>query len=71
MMTVEVFKTNVRKTDRSRLLIQQLSLQFPASKVNFDLEDCDKVLRVEGADICPVRIIELMKHYGHCCEVLV
>jgi len=69
-MTVEVFKTNVREAGRSRVLIQKLLAYFPTSKINFDLEDCDKILRVEGADICPSRIIELLKLNGHQCEVL-
>jgi hypothetical protein len=70
-MTVEVFKTNVREAKRSRILITKLLEHFPASKVNFDLEDCDRILRVEGAGICPNRIIELLKLNGHYCEVLV
>jgi hypothetical protein len=71
MMTVEVFKTNVYEADRSKVLIQQLLSYFPASKVNFDLDDCDKVLRVEGSGICPNRIIELLKLNGHHCEPLI
>jgi hypothetical protein len=69
-MTVEVFKTNVQEKERSRLLIQKLVEQFPASKINFDLDDCDKILRVEGIDFCAQRIIELLKLNGHYCELL-
>ncbi|MET3977836.1 NAD(P)H-dependent FMN reductase [Mucilaginibacter sp. UYP25] len=67
---IEIFKTNVRAKSRSRQLIQQLTAQFPASKINFDLDDCDRILRVEGRDICAQRIIELLKLNGHCCEIL-
>ncbi|TSD64650.1 hypothetical protein FFF34_012135 [Inquilinus sp. KBS0705] len=69
-MEVEVFKTNVNEANISRRLTEQLLKCFPASKVNFDLEDCDNVLRVEGTGICPKRIIELLNHNGHHCEVL-
>jgi hypothetical protein len=69
-MMIEVFKTNVQEKDRSRMLIQKLTEQFPASKINFDLEDCDKILRVEGKDFCAHRIIELLKLNGHYCEIL-
>jgi hypothetical protein len=67
---IEVFKTNVQEKDRSGLLIKQLMEHFPATKINFDLEDCDKVLRVEGKDFCVNRIIELLKLNGHYCEIL-
>nr|WP_197486598.1 hypothetical protein [Mucilaginibacter sp. L294] len=69
-MMIEVFKTNVQEKDRSKVLIQKLLEQFPASKINFDLEDCDKILRVEGKDFCAHRIIELLKLNGHYCEIL-
>jgi hypothetical protein len=67
---IEVFKTNVQERDRSRMLIQKLSQLFPATKINFDLDDCDKVLRVEGQNFCTHRIIELLKLNGHYCEIL-
>ncbi|MBB5397437.1 hypothetical protein [Mucilaginibacter sp. AK015] len=69
-MMIEVFKTNVQEGDRSRMLIKKLSEHFPASKINFDLEDCDKILRVEGNDFCAHHIIELLKLNGHYCEIL-
>lgn len=67
---IEVFKTNVHGEVQSRMLISKLLEQFPASKINFDLEDCDKVLRIEGRYFCAKRIIELLKLNGHYCEVL-
>ena len=67
---IEVFKTNVHRKRRSRELIEMLLKQFPSRKINFDLEDCDKVLRIEGQDFCPYRIIELLKLNGHYCEIL-
>lgn len=70
MTMIEVFKTNVQRAAQSRLMIKLLSAHFPASKINFDLDDCDKVLRVEGKDFCAQRIIELLKLNGHYCEVL-
>ena len=45
---VEVFKTNVQKKTQSKTLICILSEAFPSLKINFDLSDADKVLRVEG-----------------------
>ena len=67
---VEVFKTNVQKKAQSKMLLSILSEAFPAFKINFDLSDCDKVLRVEGDTMEAFRIIMLVKEYGFNCEVL-
>ena len=67
---VEVFKTNVQKKAQSKMLVCILSEAFPSFKINFDLSDCDKVLRVEGDTMEAFRIIMLVKEYGFNCEVL-
>lgn len=67
---VEVFKTNVQKKAQSKMLLSVLSEIFPSSKINFDLSDRDKVLRVEGDDMEASRIMILVKKYGFTCEVL-
>ena len=67
---IEVFKTNVQKKIQSKMLLSILSEAFPSFKINFDLSDCDKVLRVEGDTMEAFRIIMLVKEYGFNCEVL-
>jgi len=67
---VEVFKTNVQKKAQSKMLLCILSETFPSFKINFDLLDCDKVLRVEGDNIKIIRIMMLVKEYGFKCEIL-
>ena len=67
---VEVFKTNVQKKTQSKMLLCILSEAFPSLKINFDLSDCDKVLRVEGDNMDALRIMILVKEYGFNCEVL-
>ena len=67
---VEVFKTNVQKKAQSKMLLCILSEAFPSFRINFDLSDCDKVLRVEGDNIEAVRIMILVKKHGFACEVL-
>ena len=69
-MIVEVFKTNVAEVKLSELLIQQLEDQFPDSLINFDMEDCDKILRVEARTITPEKIIQILNSNGYSCEVL-
>ena len=60
---VEVFKTNVQKKAQSKILLSVLSEAFPSFKINFDLSDCDKVLRVEGDNMEALRIMILVKEY--------
>ena len=67
---VEAFKTNVQKKAQSKMLLGVLSEAFPSVKINFDLSDCDKVLRVEGDNMEALRIMILVKKYGFKCEVL-
>jgi hypothetical protein len=67
---VEAFKTNVQKKAQSKMLLCILSEAFPSFKINFDLSDCDKVLRVEGDNMEALRIMKLVKEYGFNCEIL-
>jgi hypothetical protein len=67
---VEVFKTNVQKKTQSKMLLCILSEAFPSFKINFDLSDCDKVLRVEGNNIEALPIMILVKEHGFTCEIL-
>ena len=67
---VEVFKTDVQKKTQSKKLLCVLAEVFPAFKMNFDLSDCDKVLRVEGDNIETLMIMSLVKEYGFNCETL-
>jgi len=67
---VEVFKTNVQKKTQSKMLLSILSEAFPSFKINVDLSDCDKVLRVEGDNIEALSIMILVKEKGFKCEIL-
>ena len=67
---VEIFKTNVFEKGKSRTIIRKLLQYFPKNKINFDLEDCDKILRVEGENILARQIMELLYEEGHECEIL-
>jgi len=67
---VEVFKTNVEHRELAEQLASILRGRFVFCKINFDLEDCDKILRVEGNQICVESIIEILSTHGFECEVL-
>ena len=67
---VEVFKTDVQKKTQSKMLLCVLAQAFPSCKINFDLSDRDKVLRIEGDNLEALSIMILLKEYGFTCEVL-
>ncbi|WP_020531961.1 hypothetical protein [Flexithrix dorotheae] len=49
-MVVEIYKTNVTKEETAKKILIDFRKQFPDYNVNFDLEDCDKILRIESAN---------------------
>ena len=67
---IEVFKTNVEHTSDANNIVQMLLQHFPGSRINFDLQDCDKILRVEGKDFCTQTILAFMKENGFYCSIL-
>ena len=67
---IEVFKTDVRKLREAKNLVNILVEHFPGSKINFDLDDCDKVLRVEGSNLRIEKVMTLVMEKGFLCAVL-
>ena len=67
---VEVFKTNVQHRELAEQLASILRGRLAFCKINFDLEDCDKILRVEGKQICVEMVVEILSTYGLECKVL-
>ncbi len=67
---IEVFKTNVQEAAQAERLIKALTDHFPNSRITFDLEDCDSVLRIAGNDVCPKKTITLLILNGFECSVL-
>ncbi len=57
---VEVFKTNVQKNNEAKMLLKQLICRLPNHIINFDLSDCDKILRVKGDHFQSQGIIDLI-----------
>ncbi len=70
MEIVEIFKTNVSKYEEANKLIRSLLAHFPQYKINFDVQDCDHILRVEGRQISCEKIIELITINGFQCKAL-
>jgi len=70
-MIVEVFKTNVTDAEVANKIVSDLTFHLPDSKVNFDLSDCDNILRIESSkEIHIESITEHLVRWGYFCEVL-
>ena len=71
-MMVEVFKTNVLDQGQASMLVDQIHKSFRDYKANFDLEDCDNILRVITATgfIRASCLINLLNQFGFEAEVL-
>jgi hypothetical protein len=65
-----VFKTNVNTVSKVKKITPKLNKLFPKTKWNFDLEDCDNILRFETEQNIITEINILMKLVGFECEAL-
>jgi len=69
---VEVFKTNVKDQHQADLLVEQIQKVFIGYKANFDLEDCDNILRVKCTSgiIDVLQLINFFRDVGFHAEIL-
>jgi hypothetical protein len=70
---VEVFKTDVSDEDVAGHLLEQIHSTFEHHSANFDLQDCDRILRIEchnGTSLRIDELISLLSEQGHYIEVL-
>ncbi len=69
---VEVFKTNVDNIAICHQLVHELQSLDSLYQVNFDLEDCDRILRIEnreGTIECD-GVIKTLARFGFSAEIL-
>ena len=69
---VEVFKTNVSNPTHASKLVHQIHKNFSDYRANFDLDDCDKILRVKSfaGPVQSSLLINFLNQYGFTAEVL-
>lgn len=72
MTEVEVFRTNVSTRRAAAGLLRELRARFPACRITFDLDDCDRVLRMESPDGLPdaATVAALLQARGCTCAPL-
>lgn len=70
MRNVKIFSTDIENRTQVNDISAAICSLFPHSIVTVDLEDCDKVLRVEGNIPTSEYIINLLSKLGFRCEEL-
>lgn len=65
-----VFKTSVTTQGQIKKLKPHFDKLMPSAKWNFDLEDCDKILRIESEENIVFAAIDLLKIHNFHCEEL-
>ncbi|WP_149696005.1 hypothetical protein [Chitinophaga sp. CF418] len=64
---VKVFKTDVLYAEMVKAIIPDILRQVPDLKITFDLEDEDKIMRIEGDSFKAEDILFCLKKQGHSC----
>ena len=67
---IYVFKTSVETEKDIQRLKPCLNKVIPLAKWTFDLDDCDKILRVDTPAGSPETIIRTLQDTGFNCEEL-
>ena len=67
---VKVFKTDIQCSKRANHILGFLAEVYPNLEINFDLEDCDNILRIEGDSINPDEITNKIEIFGYLCVEL-
>ena len=69
-MEILVFKTNVSSKKKVSMIAPLLSSVPTIRQWNFDLEDRDKVLRIESTELNPDSVELLLRMAGFKCQEL-
>ena len=67
---IEIFRTNIESNRQVQLVKHFIKDTLPTAQINVDLEDYEKILRIEYPKIDPQQITKLLKGKGFQCEVL-
>jgi len=65
-----VFKTSVKTKIQAKRLKPHINDILSKAKWNFDLEDCDKILRIDSEENIVLPITDLLNIHNYSCEEL-
>ena len=67
---IYVFKTVVKTKNQVKKLKPLINQIVPSDKWNFDLEDCDKILRIDCEENIVLKIVDLLNIHKFNCQEL-
>jgi hypothetical protein len=67
---IEAFKTNIDCGEQALHIIKELKITFTNLEISVDLDDCDKVLRIEGDKFNPAKVISILTEVNVDCYIM-
>jgi len=67
---IAVFTTELPTNTQARRMLALLKVLDPASSINFDLSDGEKILRIDGSKASIKKITGYLIRTGIRCEIL-
>jgi hypothetical protein len=67
---IYVFKTSIKTKNEVKKLKPHIEEILPNAKWNLDLQDCDKILRIDSEENIVSKIIDLLTTHQFYCEEL-
>jgi len=67
---IEVFATNIVAVQMAEQVREKMQYSFPGTRINFDIDDCDHILRIEGRSFCVTEILQWLKCQGVMARLL-
>ncbi len=67
---IHVFRTSVETSEDIKILKPKLDKVSTINRWNFDLDDCDNILRIDSSKASPELIVNLLKEANFECQEL-
>lgn len=67
---IYVFKTSVKTKTQAKKLKPHIDSLLPLATWNFDLHDCDNILRIDSKENITAEIIDLLNIHKFSCKEL-
>ena len=68
--TVYVFKTSILSEMDVSIVQPQFDTLPSGTRWNFDLEDCDNILKIESSSDITQKVVEILNEHHYECEEL-
>jgi predicted acylesterase/phospholipase RssA len=70
VVVTEVFQTNLQTRVEAEHLKRELLLYYPSYRICFDLEDCDKILKISATNVNALEVVRISLKCGYRVSAL-